>query len=200
MQIPARLSGGAAARYILDQAGLQDVEIEEVPGTLSDHYDPRQRVLRLSSDVYRGRSATSVGIAAHESGHALQHATKYSPLIVRNAAVPAATFGGTAFSILIIVGMIIAAMGSAIGVPIMLLGVLLYCGVLVFQVINLPVEWDASSRAKRILRDYQIVDVEGAIAVDRVLNAAALTYVAATLETLLVILYYLFRILGSRRD
>jgi len=97
LQIPARLSGAAAARYILDQAGCQNVGIEEVPGELSDHYDPRERVLRLSSDIYHGRSATSVGIAAHESGHALQHATNYAPLIIRNAAVPAATFGGTAF-------------------------------------------------------------------------------------------------------
>ena len=200
MQIPARLSGAAAARYILDQAGLQDVNIEEVPGELSDHYDPRSRVLRLSSDVYRGRSATSVGIAAHESGHALQHAMNYLPLIIRNAAVPAATFGGAAFSVLLIVGMLIAMMGSALGIKIVLLGVFLYCGVLVFQVVNLPVEFDASARAKRILRDYQIVDGEGAIAVDRVLNAAALTYIAATLQTLLVILYYLYRILGSRRD
>jgi hypothetical protein len=200
LQIPARLSGAAAARYILDQAGCPNVGIEEVPGTLSDHYDPRERVLRLSSDIYHGRSATSVGIAAHESGHALQHATNYAPLIIRNAAVPAATFGGTAFSILVIVGMIIAAMGSALGLKIMLLGVLLYCGVLVFQLVNLPVEFDASARAKRILREYQIVDGEGAIAVDHVLNAAALTYIAATLETLLTILYYLFRILGSRRD
>lgn len=200
LQIPARLSGAAAARYILDQAGCQDVGIEEVPGTLSDHYDPRDRVLRLSGDIYHGRSATSVGIAAHESGHALQHATNYAPLIIRNAAVPAATFGGTAFTILLIVGMIIAGMGSALGIKIVLLGVFLYCGVLVFQVINLPVEFDASARAKRILREYQIVDGEGAVAVDRVLNAAALTYIAATLETLLTILYYLFRILGSRRD
>ncbi len=200
LQIPARLSGAAAARYILDQAGCQNVGIEEVPGTLSDHYDPRDRVLRLSGDIYHGRSATSVGIAAHESGHALQHATNYAPLIIRNAAVPAATFGGTAFTILLIVGMIIAGMGSALGIKIVLLGVFLYCGVLVFQVINLPVEFDASARAKRILREYQIVDGEGAIAVDRVLNAAALTYIAATLETLLTILYYLFRILGSRRD
>jgi uncharacterized protein len=202
LQIPARLSGAAAARYILDQAGCQDVGIEEVPGTLSDHYDPRSRVLRLSGDIYHGRSATSVGIAAHESGHALQDATHYAPLVIRNAAVPAATFGGTAFTILLIVGMIIAGMGSALGIKIMLLGVFLYCGVLVFQLVNLPVEFDASARAKRILREYQIVDGEGAIAVDRVLNAAALTYVAATLETLLVILYYLVRILGagSRRD
>ncbi|HUE15100.1 MAG TPA: zinc metallopeptidase [Planctomycetaceae bacterium] len=197
LQIPARLSGAAAARYILDQSGCQDVGIEEMPGTLSDHYDPRDRVLRLSGDVYHGRSATSVGIAAHESGHALQHATNYAPLIIRNAAVPAATFGGTAFSILLIAGMIIAAMGSALGIKIVLLGVILYCGVLIFQLINLPVEFDASARAKRILREYQIVDGQGAIAVDRVLNAAALTYVAATLQTLLVILYYLFRILGS---
>ena len=124
----------------------------------------------------------------------------YVPLIIRNAAVPAATFGGTAFSILFFAGLLIAAMGSSIGIQIMLLGVLLYCGVLVFQVVNLPVEFDASARAKRILRDYQIVDGQGAIAVDRVLNAAALTYIAATLQTLLVILYYLFRILGSRRN
>lgn len=199
MQIPARLSGAAAARYILDQAGCQDVGIEEVPGTLSDHYDPRDRVLRLSSDVYRGRSATAVGIAAHESGHALQHATHYAPLLIRNAAVPAATFGGTAFTVLLIVGMIIARMQYALGINIILLGIALYCGVLVFQLVNLPVEFDASARAKRILRDYQIVDGQGAIAVDRVLNAAALTYIAATLQTLLVIAYYLFRIFGGSR-
>jgi hypothetical protein len=200
LQIPARLSGAAAARYILDQAGCQDVAIEEVPGTLSDHYDPRERVLRLSGDVYHGRSATSVGIAAHESGHALQHATNYAPLVIRNAAVPAATFGGTAFTILLIAGMIIARMHmTALGINIILLGLALYCGVLIFQLINLPVEFDASARAKRILREYQIVDGAGAIAVDRVLNAADLTYVAATLQTLLVIVYYLFSILGGSR-
>src|ERR1700722_3777080 len=103
MQIPARLSGAAAARYILDEAGCQDVAIEEVPGTLSDHYDPRGRVLRLSTEVFHGHTATSVGIAAHESGHALQHAQHYMPLVVRNAAVPAATFGGPAFMVLLIV-------------------------------------------------------------------------------------------------
>ena len=174
MQIPARLSGAAAARYILDQAGCQNVGIEEVPGTLSDHYDPRDRVLRLSGDIYNGRSATAVGIAAHESGHALQHATNYAPLLIRNAAVPAATFGGTAFSLLLFGGMILAAMGMAIGVHIMLLGVVLYGAVLVFQIVNLPVEFDASARAKHILREYQIFDGEGAIAVDHVLNAASI--------------------------
>jgi uncharacterized protein len=194
LKIPARLSGAAAARYILDEAGLQDVAIEETAGLLSDHYDPRQRVLRLSNEVYHGRSATSVGIAAHESGHALQHGQNYLPLIIRNAAVPAATFGGGAFMVLLILGVLMHSTN------LILLGVFLYCGVLAFQVINLPVEFDASARAKRILTEYHIVDGEGAIAVNRVLNAAALTYIAATLETLLVIVYYLFRIFGGRRE
>ncbi len=194
MQIPAR--------YILDEAGCQDVAIEEVPGTLSDHYDPRTRVLRLSSDIYRSRTATAVGIAAHESGHALQHAHNWMPLVIRNAAVPAATFGGAAFSLLFFGGVIVSVFlrNPQLGVSLMLLGVLLYCGVLVFQLINLPVEFDASARAKRILANYQIVDGDGAVAVNHVLNAAALTYVAAMLMTLLQIAYYLFRILGSQRN
>jgi Zn-dependent membrane protease YugP len=201
MQIPARLSGAAAARYILDEAGCQDVAIEEVPGVMSDHYDPRSRVLRLSADVYRGRTATCVGIAAHESGHALQHAHNWMPLVIRNAAVPAATFGSQAFSVLLIGGMLLSFMRLYhLGISLILIGVALYGLVLVFQLINLPVEFDASARAKRILSHYQIVDGEGAVAVNRVLNAAALTYVAATLTTLLTIAYYLWRILGNQRN
>src|SRR4051812_35550698 len=129
LQIPARLSGAAAARYILDQAGCQDVAIEQIPGMLSDHYDPRARVLRLSPDVYSGRSATSVGIAAHEAGHALQHAFHYLPLAIRNAAAPAATFGGTAFMILLIIGMLLHSFN------LMALAVILIGLVLVFQVV-----------------------------------------------------------------
>ena len=200
LQIPARLSGAAAARYILDQAGCQNVGIEEVPGTLSDHYDPRDRVLRLSGDIYHGRSATSVGIAAHESGHALQHATNYAAPDHPQRRRPGGHLRWNGFHHSADRGHDHRRHGFVLGIKIVLLGVFLYCGVLVFQVINLPVEFDASARAKRILREYQIVDGEGAIAVDRVLNAAALTYIAATLETLLTILYYLFRILGSRRD
>jgi Zn-dependent membrane protease YugP len=201
MQIPARLSGAAAARYILDEAGCQDVAIEEVPGTMSDHYDPRSRVLRLSSDVYRARTATAVGIAAHESGHALQHAHNWMPLVIRNAAVPAATFGNGAFSVLLIVGMLLSFLRMyTLGINLILIGVALYGLVLIFQLINLPVEFDASARAKRILSNYQIVDGDGAVAVNRVLNAAALTYVAATLTTLLTIAYYLYRILGNSRN
>jgi Zn-dependent membrane protease YugP len=201
MRIPARLSGAAAARYILDEAGCQDVAIEEVPGVLSDHYDPCTRVLRLSSEVYRERTATAVGIAAHESGHALQHAHNWMPLVVRNAAIPAATFGSQAFSVLLIVGMLLAFMRLyTLGINLILLGVALYSLVLIFQLINLPVEFDASARAKRILSHYQVVDGEGAVAVNRVLNAAAMTYVAATLTTLLTIAYYLWRIFGNQRS
>ena len=194
MQIPTPLSGAAAAQHILDRAGVNDVEIEVTGGTLSDHYDPRSKTLRLSQDVYYGKSATSVGIAAHEVGHALQHAESYMPLVLRNAAVPAAQFGPTAFVVLLIVGLIFSSP------QLILIGILAYAGVLVFQLINLPVEFDASNRAKRVLDELGIVDQQGAIAVRNVLNAAGWTYVAATLQTLLTVLYYLMRFSGSSRD
>lgn len=193
MQIPARMSGAATARHILDTSGLNDVPVVETEGQLSDHYDPSHRVVRLSHDVYHGRTASSVGIAAHEVGHALQHAQNYAPLVIRNAAVPAAQFGGTAFTILLIAGFLMQSL------QLILLGVILYAAVVVFQIVNLPVEFDASSRAKRILTDMAIVDQQGAIAVNRVLNAAALTYVAATLQSILTLLYYVL-IFTSRRD
>lgn len=194
MRIDAKLSGAAAARYILDQAGCQDVGVEETHGMLSDHYDPRHRVLRLSRDVYHSRSATAVGIAAHEAGHALQHAQHYLPLVVRNAAVPAAQFGPWAFIALMILGLLI---GMA---ELLILGLVCYGGLVVFQMVNLPVEFDASNRAKRILTDYQIVDEQGAAAVRKVLGAAGWTYVAATLQSLLTLLYYAFLLFGGRRD
>lgn len=195
MKIPAPLSGAAAARHILDHAGCHHVEIEETHGQLSDHYDPRSRVLRLSRDVYHSRSAAAVGIAAHEAGHALQHAQQYLPLVVRNAAVPAAMYGPTAFMILLIVGFVMHSLG------LVLLGLLAYCGLLFFQLVNLPVEFDASNRAKRVLSELNIVDHEGAIAVRDVLNAAGWTYVAATLQTLMTLLYWAFILFGgSDRD
>lgn len=195
MQIPAKLSGAAAARYILDQAGCQDVGIEESHGMLSDHYDPRSRVLRLSRDVYHRQSAASVGIAAHEAGHALQHAQNYMPLVVRNAAVPAAQVGPTLSFALIVLGAILS-----FNQVLIWLGILAFAGVLFFQVVNLPVEFDASNRAKRILTEYNIVDAEGAAAVSGVLNAAAWTYVAATLQSLLTLLYYIMRFTGGSRN
>lgn len=198
LKVPARLSGAAAARYILDQAGLQNVMIEESQGMLSDHYDPRAKVLRLSPDVYHSRSAASVGIAAHEAGHALQDAAHYAPLVIRNGAVPAAQYGSGLFSLLLIVGVVVSLFVGKAGFMILLLALLSYTLVVLFQLINLPVEFDASNRAKRALSEYQIVDDDGAAAVDDVLNAAAWTYVAATLQAVLSLAYYAMMIFGRR--
>ncbi len=194
MTIDARLSGAAAARHLLDSAGLQHVGIEETHGTLSDHYDPRDKVLRLSREVYHNRSATSVGIAAHEAGHALQDAQNYLPLVFRNAAVPAAQYGPTASMILLILGMLLQQPGLII------LGIVAFSGIVIFQLVNLPVEFDASFRAKELLTEYQIVDEQGAVAVRKVLNAAGWTYVAITLQSILTLLYYIMRFSGGRDD
>lgn len=194
-QVDARLSGAAAARYILDEAGCHDVGIEEVDGFLTDHYDPSHRVLRLSPQVFHEHSAASVGIAAHEAGHALQHATGYGPLVIRNMAVPAAEYGPTGFFILFFLGLFLQ-------IPaLMWAGIICFSALALFQLVNLPVEFDASNRAKKILDEYQIVDGEGSVAVRKVLNAAGWTYVAATLQTVLTLAYYiLIALSGSRRD
>jgi len=191
-KVPARLSGAAAARHILDAAGLNDVGIEQVAGTLSDHYDPRAKVLRLSSDVYSSNSTAAVGIAAHEAGHALQDAKNYAPLVIRNIAVPAATFGPNAGFMLIFAGAIFSMK------PLIMVGIVLFAGFVFFQLVNLPVEFDASSRAKRLLTEHGIVAQEDMVYVNRVLNAAAWTYVAATLQAVLTLLYYVMRYAGSR--
>lgn len=205
-EVPASLTGAAAARHILDQAGLSSVGIEQTHGTLSDHYDPRDKVLRLSEPVYQGRNAAAVGIAAHEAGHALQDAQNYAPLVIRNAAVPAATYGGGLAGIALVIGLMLvmaAQQGplASLGTLIFFVGILGYGCVLFFQVVNLPVEFDASNRAKRLLDELQIVDADGGVAVRKVLNAAALTYVAGTLQTLLTLAYFIFRFMGAgRRD
>lgn len=186
MEMPAPLSGAAAARYILDQAGLPQVEIEEVGGELSDHYDPSSKVLRLSHDVYRSQSLAAVGIAAHEAGHAIQDARGYAPLVIRNFAVPAAMFGPTAAMILFLIGGI---MGSA---HLIILGIICFSAVVAFQLVNLPVEFDASNRAKQLLSEHAIVDAQGALVVRDVLNAAGWTYVAGALQSVMTLLYYLF--------
>ncbi|MFO0901663.1 MAG: zinc metallopeptidase [Pirellulales bacterium] len=194
--VGARMSGYAAARHILDANGLYNVEIEQVPGHLSDHYDPRDKVLRLSPEVYHGNSASAVGIAAHEAGHALQDAFHYAPLIIRNAAVPVANFG-SGFGIFMLM------IGVAIGLKwLAWAGVILFAGVAFFQIVNLPVEFNASSRAKLALAELGIVSQDEMYYVRKVLNAAALTYVAATLQSVLTLLYYLMRmgLFGGRRD
>lgn len=192
-QIPAQLSGAAAARHVLDSAGLRDVEIEQVGGFLSDHYDPRHRVLRLSPEVYQGRTLASVGIAAHEAGHAIQHARHYAPLTIRNAAVPIANFGSS-------VAMIVFLFGAGIfGKYAILAGIAGFAAVVFMQLVNLPVEFDASARAKDQLVALGIVSPQDMGPVKTVLSAAALTYVAATLQSVMQLAYYALIFLGGRR-
>jgi uncharacterized protein len=195
MQVPASLSGAAAAQYILDSEGLDGVAVEMTEGVMSDHYDPSHKVLRLSRDVYSGRTATAVGIAAHEAGHALQDAKNYGPMAIRNLAVPAAQFGSG-------FGVILLTLGAIMSSPkLLMIGIVMFSGVVIFQLVNLPVEFDASNRAKAVLTQLGIVDADGAGAVRSVLNAAAWTYVAATLESVLTLLYYVSLVSGgSRRD
>ncbi len=192
MRQPAPLSGAAAARHVLDSAGLTDVAIQQIPGRLSDHYDPRDKVLRLSQQVYGSRSLAAVGIAAHEAGHALQDARHYAPLVIRNLAVPAAGFGSN-------IGLMLLLLGLLMNVtPLFLAGVVLFGCVVAFQLINLPVEFDASARAKHQLAELGIVGQHEMVYVNKVLNAAAWTYVAATLQSILTLLYFILRA-NSRR-
>jgi uncharacterized protein len=191
--VPARMTGAAAAKYVLDSAGVTNVTIEPVQGYLSDHYDPRHKVLRLSPDVYSGRSMAAVGIAAHEAGHALQDAHGYMPLVVRNAAVPMAGFGSNAGVMLLMLGVIFNFQ------MLLLAGIVLFSGVVFFQVVNLPVEFNASSRAKAELVRLGIVDPGEMQWVNKVLNAAAMTYVAATLQSVLTLLYYVMRFMANSR-
>lgn len=197
-RVPVSISGAGAARHILDAAGLQDVGIEQVPGELTDHYDPGDKVLRLSQGVYGQRSTAAVGIAAHEAGHALQDAKNYAPLVIRNAAVPAANFGSSLSTLLIFAGIGLLYAQIAFGQTLFIIGIVAFGCVVFFQLVNLPVEFDASARAKRLLVDHGIVPDESMVYVNRVLNAAAWTYVAATLQSIMILLYYIMRFGGGR--
>lgn len=193
-KVPARMPGAEAARRMLDMAGLHAVGIEQVPGHLSDHYDPRSRVLRLSPDVFHGRSMAAVGVACHEAGHAIQHAEHYAPLVIRNAAVPAANFGSN-IGIWLLIGGAIASFE-----PLIWLGIIAFAATVFFQLVNLPVEFDASSRAKMELVEHGIITRDEAPYVAKVLNAAALTYVAATLQAVMTLLYLVLSFLGGSRE
>jgi uncharacterized protein len=200
-QVRARMSGAEAARRILDAAGLRQVGIEAVSGHLSDHYDPSAKVLRLSPEVYGGHTMSAVGIAAHEAGHALQDAKRYAPLVIRNMAVPAANFGSSLGTMALMIGFGMAFSGmQALGSTVLLIGIVLFGATVVFQLVNLPVEFDASARAKTELINHGIITGPELTHVNQVLNAAALTYVAATLQAVLTLAYYIFRFMqmGSR--
>ena len=193
-RIPASsgLSGAECARRILDSHDIHDVAVDRVKSFLGDHYDPSRRVLRLSPDVFDGRSLASLGIAAHEVGHAIQHATDYAPLKLRGALVPTASFGSNFAIILLIGGMFLQMTGLAIA------GLALFGLVVVFQLVNLPVEFNASSRARRILVTTGMITHAEERVVGNVLNAAALTYVAATITAIAQLLYFASIVFGRR--
>ncbi len=190
------VTGAEAARQILDRSGIHDVRVEEVSGFLSDHYDPTHKVLRLSPENYRGASLAAVGVAAHEAGHAVQHARRYAPLALRNAAVPAASIGSSFGYIVCIIGLMVGSL--SIGWA----GVLLLGAVALFQIINLPVEFDASRRALQLLPETGILSREEVGGARKVLVAAALTYVAATIAAVWTMLYFAMRLglLGGRDE
>ncbi len=192
---PAGFTGAQVAERILGAGGLAGVHVEQGQGFLSDHYDPTERVLRLSPDVYAGRSLAAFGIAAHEAGHALQHAQGYAPLKMRNGLVSLASVGGGLSWIVLGIG---AVMASA---QLLLAGIVLFSATVAFQLVNLPVELDASRRARTQLLDLGLVGPQEDREVGRVLSAAALTYIAATLSAALTLLYYVFQYMAvSNRD
>jgi Zn-dependent membrane protease YugP len=188
------VSGAQVARQLLDEQGLYDVVIEETKGFLSDHYDPRSKVLRLSSEVYRTPSIAAAGVAAHEMGHALQDSGGYFPLQIRSAIVPAAQFGSTLAPWLFIGGLLLNLTSLA------WVGVIMFGAAVVFTLVTLPVEFDASRRAKRLLSSSGVLVGDEIKGVDKVLDAAALTYVAAAVSAVGQLLYYVLLLSGGRRD
>ena len=200
IRVASGQTGAAVAQLILDRAGIRDVSVERISSMLGDHYDPRQKVLRLSPDVYDGNSISAVGVAAHECGHALQHAQGYAPLHLRSVAVPlamGAQFGSQLLPvavILCIVFKLLAFLPIVIYVAIVVFAIITF-----FSLITLPVEFNASSRAKAILQQMGTVNREEAAGVNKVLSAAAFTYVAAFIMSLANMFYWILKA-QSRRD
>jgi Zn-dependent membrane protease YugP len=191
VQARSQLTGAEAARRLINSGGLYGVQIEGVRGRMSDHYDPKKKVLRLSEGVYNSSSVAALAVAAHELGHAMQDSEGYAPLRLRSALVPAVNIGSYLGWIFIIIGLLLRSFDLA------LLGVLVFSGGALFALATLPVEFNASARAKRLLSDTGIIiGEEEKRGVDKVLNAAALTYIAALVTAVLQMLYYLSLVLG----
>jgi Zn-dependent membrane protease YugP len=190
------ITGAEAAATILRSSGLSDVRIEKAEGFLGDHYDPRGKVLRLSEGVYSEASLAAVGVAAHEAGHALQDARGYSPMKIRAGLVPVASIGSYVAFPLLLLGMFLHA------AALMKVGVLLFAGVVLFQIVTLPVEFNASRRALAALEGSGVLSADEMPGARAVLRAAAMTYVAAAVGAVLQLLYFLIRsgMLGGRRD
>ena len=189
------LSGAEAARTILNRAGLTNVPVQEVGGQLTDHYDPTRRLLCLSSDNFHGRSVAAVGVAAHEAGHALQHQASYAPLNLRMALVPVTQFASYAWVGILMLGFLL---GAAAFTKLIWVAIAVFSITMIFQLITLPVEFDASNRAKEQLLRLGIVQAEESRGVSQVLSAAALTYVAALVGSIMQLLYFLRLARNSR--
>jgi len=191
-----RLTGREAAHRILQNSGIYDVQIEHVSGQLSDHYDPKNKVLRLSDATYNSTSVAAIGVAAHECGHAIQHAEGYAPLSIRGALVPVANFGSTIAWPLIIIGLFFTTNSSALLIN---LGIIAFSLAVLFQIVTLPVEYNASNRALHILGDSQMLYEDEMKGAKKVLSAAALTYVAAAAASILQLLRIIL-LSGRRRN
>ena len=191
----SHLTGAQAARQMLNRSGLHAVEIHRVRGYLSDHYNPMNRTLNLSPDVYDSPSLSAIGVACHEAGHALQHANGYAPLKLRSAMVPVTQFSSHAAIFFIIIGFLMSPVMAKFGIILLAVGVL-------FSLVTLPVEWDASARAKRQMVTDGIVMPSEAEDAGKVLDAAFLTYVAAAVSAIMTLLYWAMRLglLGGRDD
>ncbi|MBI5687549.1 MAG: zinc metallopeptidase [Verrucomicrobia bacterium] len=188
------LTGAEVARYILDREGLQTVPVREVEGHLTDHYDPRDRSVNLSTDIFHGTSLAAVGVAAHETGHAIQHKVAYAPMNLRMAIIPVTQFGSAAAPLIFMVGLFMQ-LGF-----LMSLAIWLFSAFVLFQLITLPVEYDASSRAKKHLAGMGILSADEATGVRKVLSAAALTYVAGLLVSVLELSKWIFLANRSSHD
>ncbi|MDP4104590.1 MAG: zinc metallopeptidase [Bacillota bacterium] len=196
LRVPASsgLTGAEAARRILNENGLYDVRVEEVGGSLSDHYDPSSRTVRLSSANYHGTSIASISVANHEVGHCLQHKNGYLPLNIRHALVPVANIGSNFSFILIFIGLILSSAN------LLLLGIIAMAAAVLFQVVTLPVEFNASSRALKVMVNSELIRNDERYEAKRVLNAAALTYVAATAVAVAELLRFVLMFIGMRND
>lgn len=190
------MTGKEAAETILRQAGIYDVRVEYVAGNLTDHYDPRDKVLRLSDATYGSNSVAAMGVAAHECGHAIQHATGYAPLTIRGALVPVANFGSSIAWPLILIGLFL---NGSTSVLLLNIGILAFSMAVLFQIVTLPVEFNASRRAVKILDGTHMLYPEEVSATKKVLTAAALTYVASAASSILQLLRILL-LTGNRRN
>ena len=190
------MTGAEAARQLLLDNGITDVAIETIPGDLTDHYDPRSNTIRLSQSVYGSDSVAAVGVAMHEAGHALQYAQNYAPVRLRNAIVKSTNICSSGSSLLIMLGIMFSAKG--LGGTLLDIGIILFCAVIFFQLVTLPVEFNASGRAVRSLEQGGILSAKEQAGVKKVLTAAAMTYVAAVASSILTLMRLLL-IRGRRR-